>query len=120
MLVDRIRWHRVIDDRVSALQEGGLVRAVVASKAVCFIRSGGVTRAVLDHCPHQGKSFQGGWCEEGFLVCPWHRFQFDPATGRSRHGTTTNLTTFPVEVRLDGLYIGFEYTTVSLFGWELW
>jgi len=110
----------VIDDRVSALQEGALVRAVVASKAVCFIRSGGVTRAVLDHCPHQGKSFQGGWCEEGFLVCPWHRFQFDPATGRSRHGTTSNLTTFPVEVRPEGLYIGFEYTTVSLFGRELW
>jgi len=120
MLVDRIRWHRLDDDRLKALREGGLLRVIVQGREVCFVHAGAGLRAVLDQCPHQGKSFQGGWCEEGFLVCPWHQFHFDPNTGRSRHGSTTNLTTFPLENRTDGLYIGFEYTTFSLFGWDLW
>jgi nitrite reductase/ring-hydroxylating ferredoxin subunit len=31
-----------------------------------------------DRCPHMGSSFEGGWIENGRLVCPDHRYRFDP------------------------------------------
>lgn len=118
--VERTRWVRVDDPRVEGLQEGGVLRVTLKERGVVFVRTQGTLRALADQCPHQGKSFDGGWCEEGFLVCPWHRMQFDPATGHNRFGMTGNMTVYPLEERADGLHIGFERTTFSLFGFDLW
>ncbi|MFT3885964.1 MAG: Rieske (2Fe-2S) protein [Flavobacteriales bacterium] len=118
--VEQTRWVRVDDPRVQALPDNGLWRATIRERRVVFVRTRGALHALADVCPHQGKDFADGWCEEGFLVCPWHRMQFDPATGRNRYGMTGNMGTFPLEQRADGLYIGFERTVFSLFGIDLW
>jgi len=31
-----------------------------------------------DRCPHMGASFEGGRIEDQKLVCPKHRYRFDP------------------------------------------
>ncbi len=120
MLLDVITWRRVEDARVMALGEGAVLRVAVGGKNICFARSNGQLYALGDSCPHQGKSFAGGHCEDGFLICPWHRMAFDPATGRNRSGATANAETFPLEHRADGLYIGLPGTGFSLFGIRLW
>lgn len=120
MIVEGIRWKRVEAGDPAALPEGRLMRAQVAGKVLCIVRNQGRLHAVLDRCPHQGASFIGGWCEGGALVCPVHRMGFDLATGRGRGGGTGSAEVFPVEERPDGVYIGFAYTTVRIFGVELW
>lgn len=120
MIVETVRWRRVDDDRLAGLAEGALLRIVVKGRAIRFVRMGGVLRALADQCPHQGKSFEGGWCEDGHVVCPWHRLQFDPVTGRCRFGMAGNVEVFPLEERADGVHIGFPHTTVRIFGIDLW
>lgn len=120
MWVDRIRWARVDDPRLEGLPVDAHLRLTLRGHVLRLVRTRSGLFALEDRCPHQGRSFEGGWCEEGHLVCPWHRFAFDPATGRARRGSTVNVGTHPVEQRSDGLYIGFPYTTVRLFGFDLW
>lgn len=120
MIVDGMRWRRVEEGQPLALPEGRMMRVYVGGKALCLVRNGGRLHALLDRCPHQGSSFIGGWCEEGAIVCPMHRMGFDLATGRSRAGGSDSAEVFPVEERADGAYIGFAYTTVKIFGVELW
>ena len=120
MIVDSIRWKRVEEGDPGTLPEGKLMRVRVGGKAICLVRNGGKLHALLDRCPHQGSSFIGGWCEGGDLICPLHRMGFNIATGRSRSGGMDSAEVFPLEERADGIYIGFAYTTVKIFGIELW
>jgi thiamine pyrophosphate-dependent acetolactate synthase large subunit-like protein len=49
-----------------------------------------------------------GSIENGWLRCPWHGWDFHPTTGKSPGGYDDGIPTFPVEVRDDGVYVGFE------------
>ncbi|MCB9193733.1 MAG: Rieske 2Fe-2S domain-containing protein [Flavobacteriales bacterium] len=120
MIVDRVRWCPIEDDRVLGLGEGALLHVKVRGRDICFVQLGGELHALADRCPHQGKRLSGGWCEEGYVVCPWHRFHFEPASGHARHGVCANVEVFPVEEREGRPWIGFPYTTFRLFGIDLW
>jgi 3-phenylpropionate/trans-cinnamate dioxygenase ferredoxin subunit len=120
MIVEGIRWKRVEQFDPRSLPENKLVRVHLGGKAICLVRNGDKLHALLDRCPHQGSSFMGGWCEGGDIVCPMHRMGFSLATGRNRADGTDSAEIFPVEERTDGVYIGFQYTTLKLFGVELW
>lgn len=120
MIVEGIRWKRVEEGDPGSLPEAKLMRVRVKDKAICLVRNAGKLHALLDRCPHQGSSFVGGWCEGGDIICPMHRMGFNLATGRSRSGGMDSAEVFPVEERTDGVYIGFAYTTVKIFGVELW
>ncbi len=120
MFAEGTRWKRLTDARLPALAEGKVLRVMVGGTPICFVRSAGVLRALADHCPHQGKSFEGGTCEGGYLICPWHKMSFDPVTGRNRYGSTTDAQVFPVEERNGEVRIGLPYTSISLFGWKIW
>lgn len=120
MIVEGTRWHGLKDARLTALAEGGMLRLMVRGKPLLFVRSDGVLRAMLDQCPHQGSPLSGGWLDAGHVVCPFHRFHFDPVTGACRHGLTANVPVYPVEEGADEVRVGFAYTTVRLFGIDLW
>ena len=120
MLAEGTRWKRLADPRLPTLAEGTTLRVIVRGTAICFVRSAGVLRAVEDHCPHQGKSFEGGKCEGGYLICPWHKMSFDPVTGRNRYAITNDVQVFPVEEIGGTVRIGLPYTSFSLFGFKLW
>lgn len=117
MFVDKIRWVRFYESKVALMkriQPGRLAHFKVGSKNIVIARTKDALYAHRDKCPHQGKSFAGGWCtEEGHLVCPVHRYAFHLQTGRG-HGTATE--TYPLETRQDGLYIGFPYVAFRPFG----
>ena len=120
MIVEGIRWKRIEEGAPETLPENKMMRVRVAGKAICLVRNGGKLHALLDRCPHQGSSFIGGWCEGGDIICPMHRMGFSLTTGRSRSGGMDSAEVFPIEERLDGIFIGFAYTTVRIFGFDLW
>lgn len=93
----RTRWFAVLDPAIRALPEGGLARAVIGGRELCFVRVDGALRALLDVCPHQGRPLSGGWVDAGHVVCPWHRFHFHPVTGESKFGTCGSVQVFTVE-----------------------
>lgn len=120
MIVESTRWVRLENARLSALAEGQLLRVVVKKRALAFVRTGGVLRAMDDRCPHQGRALSGGWVEHGHVVCPFHRFHYDPATGACKHALTGNVAVYAVREVEGRIEVGLPYTTVSVFGWRLW
>lgn len=83
----------------------------IGSRLVLMVYHDDELFLVKDKCPHQGASLTNATCEDGMIVCPWHRYGFDLKTGR---GAGLCLDTYPIEERDDGLYAGFEY--FSWFG----
>ncbi|MBK7381752.1 MAG: Rieske (2Fe-2S) protein [Flavobacteriales bacterium] len=120
MIIERTRWVTVQDTRLTRLTEGKLVRIIVRKQPLAFVRMQGALRAMLDQCPHQGNPLSGGWVEDCHVVCPFHRFHYDPITGKSKHGSTANVPVYAVEETADGVRVGFPYTSISVFGYKLW
>ncbi len=120
MIVEGTRWHVLKDARLNALPDGSLLRVIVRKRPLLFVRRKDELYAMLDQCPHQGVALSGGWLDGDHVVCPMHRFHFDPATGACRHKMTVNVPVFPVEERGDEVRVGFPYTTVRVFGIDLW
>lgn len=79
---------------------------VVNGRSVLIVFHGGEFYLVKNKCPHQGAKLDGAVCEDGMIVCPWHRYGFDLKTGR---GAGLYLENYPIQEREDGLYAGFEY-----------
>lgn len=88
--------------RVAATSEipvgrGLLVERDGVSIAV-FNVGGGRFHATTPICPHEGGPLADGWVEGDAVVCPWHGFDFDLATGRCRTDDELALLVYPVRV----------------------
>ena len=65
--------------------------------------------AFAQKCPHaSGRMAQGYINPLGQVVCPLHRYAFDMKNGRNTTGEGYFLKTYPVELRSNGLFIGFK------------
>jgi nitrite reductase/ring-hydroxylating ferredoxin subunit len=49
-----------------------------------FNAGDGRVHATSPICPHEDGPLADGWVEAGAVVCPWHGFDFDLATGECR------------------------------------
>ena len=88
----------------------------VGKKKVCVAHTAEGFFAVNDKCPHNGASLGNGFCtDQGSVVCPVHRYHFDLKTGRAKSGGGDYVQPYPIEVREDGIFIGFEETVGNLF-----
>lgn len=60
------------------------LKVEVDGKPVALFRNGGTIVAFEDGCPHAGAPLSVGICKDGEVVCSWHGFRFDAATGECR------------------------------------
>ncbi len=102
---ESVRWHRVSDP----LPDVGEVELVVVDgRAICLARIEAGYGALDNRCPHQGGPLGEGAIEGGFVVCPWHGYEYDPVTGAPPDGYGDRATAFPVRVADDGIEIALE------------
>jgi len=100
-----IKWHKV----ERPLPEGEFVMQVsVDGKKLCLVRHEERLYAVQNSCPHAGGILSGGWCKNGHLVCPIHRWEYSLETGRGSAGQGDYIDQYLVESRPDGVYIGIK------------
>ena len=64
----------------SVPQNGGL-RVLVCGRPVSVFRTSQGLVAFDDNCPHAGAPLSAGIYRDGVVVCAWHGFTFDAATG---------------------------------------
>lgn len=83
---------------VEDFEEGRALTAETGSGPVAVFRSRGVYHAVAAVCPHRGGPLAEGQIEEGAVVCPWHAWAFDLATGECRTSPGARARTYPVRV----------------------
>jgi nitrite reductase/ring-hydroxylating ferredoxin subunit len=71
----------------------------VAGLTVALFNAGaGRFHATSALCPHEDGPLAEGWLEGDAVVCPWHGFDFDLATGRCRVDEGLTIEVYPVRV----------------------
>lgn len=63
------------------IELGRAVRVSVGETSVAVFSTPEGLRALDDRCSHAGGPLHTGICEDGVVICPWHAFRFDVASG---------------------------------------
>ena len=98
-------WRKALE--LEELPEGRVKPVTCENQTVCMTHFKGKYAALDNKCPHQGGPLGEGSIENGLLRCPWHGWDFDPLTGKAP-GFDDGVETFDVEIRDDGIYVGFD------------
>src|SRR5256886_4898954 len=96
------QWVKVDPD---GLAEGQAMTVVAGGRAVCLTRTAEGYGALDNRCPHQGGPLGDGQIEDGWLICPWHAYQYGPCDGKPPPGFADAAVPFAVENRPDGLWV---------------
>jgi nitrite reductase/ring-hydroxylating ferredoxin subunit len=67
---------------------------------ICVANMNGTLAAVDNICPHRGGPLGQGIVEGAKIVCPWHGWEFDLATGNNEF--TPNLSVLSYELKVEG------------------
>jgi methionine sulfoxide reductase heme-binding subunit len=73
----------------------------LSGERVAIFRYDGKVSAVSNVCRHQNGPLGEGKVVAGCIVCPWHGYEYEPASGRAPVPFTERLPTFSVKV-IDG------------------
>jgi nitrite reductase/ring-hydroxylating ferredoxin subunit/DMSO/TMAO reductase YedYZ heme-binding membrane subunit len=84
---------------VDAIPEKRARIASVAGERVAVFRYDGRISAISNVCQHQNGPLGEGKIVAGCITCPWHGYQYDPATGASPPPFTERVPTFRARVR---------------------
>jgi nitrite reductase/ring-hydroxylating ferredoxin subunit/DMSO/TMAO reductase YedYZ heme-binding membrane subunit len=78
---------------------------VLSGERVAVFRYDGKVSAISNVCQHQNGPLGEGWILDGFVTCPWHGFQYDPATGASPPPFTEKVPTFNVRITEGQIFV---------------
>lgn len=103
--VSSMEWHRVGD--LEMLEIGRITTIQIRHTTFCLTRTAEGYGAINNRCPHQGGPLGDGIFQNGYVVCPWHGWEYHPCTGEPPPGYNEKpVEAFHVEEREDGLYVG--------------
>lgn len=113
----KLTWHKVANSiNELSFNSLSLMSAEVNGKKITLARIADTIAACAYKCPHAGGIMEDGFIDAaGNILCPLHRYKFSLKNGRNVSGEGYYLKTHPVEIREDGVYVGFEEK--GLFGW---
>ena len=116
-MTKKFTWHKIADATAEIqFSEAGLAELEVEGKKVCLTLHKEQLFACAAKCPHAGGHFADGHVDAlGNIVCPLHRYRFALQNGRNTSGEGYFLKTYPIEMRAEGIFIGFEEN--NLFTW---
>lgn len=81
------------------------IGAVIAGERVAVVRYEDKISAVSGVCQHQNGPLAEGKFLYGCLTCPWHGYQYDPATGASPEPFTEKIPTFQTRIHNGRVYV---------------
>ncbi|MBC7890454.1 MAG: Rieske 2Fe-2S domain-containing protein [Ferruginibacter sp.] len=113
----KYKWHKLADN-ISEINfsSNKMAKVQVAGKPICIALQNETLLACTSKCPHAGGILADGFVDaSGNIVCPLHRYKFNLHNGRNSSGEGYFLKTFPVEIRKEGIFVGFEEN--NLFNW---
>ncbi len=100
-------WHKAEGISLAAMPDEKLTEVSAGEKRVGLLKRNGVVHAFAAKCPHAGALLCDGWIDgQGRIVCPDHKYRFDPVNGRNTTGEGYKLFTYPVEIRGDEIFVG--------------
>ncbi|HEX3822691.1 MAG TPA: Rieske (2Fe-2S) protein [Candidatus Sulfotelmatobacter sp.] len=67
-------------------------------KTICIANVNGSYTAMDNVCLHVGGPLGQGMIEGGKVVCPWHGWAYDPATGAAVHNPNAKVAVYPLKI----------------------
>ena len=109
-MTSSIDWHLVTDAPLAlSFPSNNLLEMEVDGRKFTLAKWKEGYFAFASKCPHaSGKMAQGYINPLGQVVCPLHRYCFDMKNGRNCSGEGYFLKTYPIEMRPEGIFIGFK------------
>ena len=107
-----LKWYKVAE--IGDLPEGQVTTVQAGVTAVCLVHSRAHGFTALDNrCPHQGGPLGEGQLgpipsgdpHDEWVICPWHGYEYDPASGEAPAGYGDKASALSLEVRSDGIYV---------------
>jgi nitrite reductase/ring-hydroxylating ferredoxin subunit len=83
---------------VDQLWDGEMECFCVGNTTILLVKIDGQFHAYQGHCPHQGAALEDGELDDGLLICPAHRWQFNATNGQGVNPKSAQLRRFPVHV----------------------
>jgi len=104
------KWYKVAESgELINWQPNDMCLVDAGDKKVTLARCNDQLFAFAHKCPHAGGILADGSINAaGQVTCPLHRYRFDMKKGRNTSGEGYYLTTYTVEKREDGIYVGWE------------
>lgn len=99
-------WHSC--GKTDDLEINKITEVESDGKTLCLLRKTDGVFAFAATCPHSGAKLCDGWLDvQERVVCPLHKYRFNPANGHNTSGEGYKLKTFPVELREDHIFVQF-------------
>ncbi len=90
---------------LAKLPPGSVMEVHISDRDYAVCNSAGVVRALQGICPHAGGPLGQGALHDGFLVCPWHAWEFNCLTGENDFDPGIAVSIFPVQIDGDDILI---------------
>ena len=103
-------WHKIANTPAEIpFSTEGLAEIDVHGKKICIAMHNETITACAATCPHAGGTLAEGYLDAlGNITCPLHSYKFSLQNGRNISGEGYFLKTFPIELKVDGIYVGIE------------
>ena len=75
-----------------------MTRLDVGDASIVIVEADGRLAAYVNACPHQGRELDGALVDDGVLVCPWHGFRFEAASGDCISAPGAHLEALPLRI----------------------
>jgi nitrite reductase/ring-hydroxylating ferredoxin subunit len=99
-------WHQ--GPLLEALSADRPHEFVIVGKRVGLLRRDDAVYAFAVSCPHAGAPLCDGRLDvKGHLICPLHKYRFNPANGYNSSGEGYKLKTFPVRLEEGRIFVQF-------------
>jgi nitrite reductase/ring-hydroxylating ferredoxin subunit len=103
-------WHKVATSAAEiSWQENRMCIVEAGGKKITLGLVNGQVYAFAHKCPHASGIMADGYLNAaGQVSCPLHRYRFDLKNGRNSSGEGYFLKTYSVEIREEGVFVGWE------------
>lgn len=100
-------WQKIDDTIIDSLVDDQPIEITIAEKTIGILKQEAEVFAFAATCPHASAKLCDGWVDaQKSLVCPLHKYRFDPVNGRNTSGEGYKLKTYPIEIRNNETYVG--------------
>jgi len=101
-----ISWHE--GPLLDSLQADRPQEFLILDKRIGFLLRADAVYAFSANCPHAGAPLCDGRLDtKGHLICPLHKYRFNPANGYNSSGEGYKLKTFPVRLEEGRIFVQF-------------
>lgn len=98
-----MKWYKIPD--IKDINKPFIKKVKAGTKSICLVGFEGEIYAIAAICPHAGFDLSEGLCVKGKIVCPYHRYTYNLATGKGGEGQNDFVETYEVDIRENDIYV---------------